>query len=245
MTREYVAAQPLRHVNLRWQGDERARQLSNSLPWRRRLPLAELARFAWELGLAFDAADEPLTSVKDTARVPADCWPGVRLRLHPSVQLRQIRNDAPQVWRAASARRKPVVAMRRPPVHSLVWREGHEPRYRAARPGRGAWARKDAACAMHEGGLRRHVRNKHATQRAAHSSRGGWKRNWFARSDNVNHSSACSDLRLLDQSRLRIRGVPAEPERAVRGQALERGAAGPHEAVFCYLPCRARGIARL
>lgn len=174
MTREYVAAQPLRHVNLRWQGDERARQLSNSLPWRRRLPLAELARFAWELGLAFDAADEPLTSVKDTARVPADCWPGVRLRLHPSVQLRQIRNDAPQVWRAASARRKPVVAMRRPPVHSLVWREGHEPRYRAARPGAGRGRARTQLARCMKGGVA-----APCTQRARDTARRALLKGWL------------------------------------------------------------------
>lgn len=176
MMRAYIAARPSCHANLRWYGGALARYLSHSPQWRRRPLLTELARFEWALGLAFDAADAPLAAVQDAARVPADRWPEMRLRLHPSVQLLRLRSNAPLVWRAASTgRESPAAAMRRRPVHWLVWRKGHQPFYRALSREE-AWA----LGAVAEGrcfsdlcdGLRRHVRAAHAAQRAAQLLKG-------------------------------------------------------------------------
>ena len=95
MMREFVAAQPSRHRNLRWYGGELAKFLSRSLRWRRRPLLAELAQFEWALGLAFDAADVPAVTAEEIARFPAADWPGMRLRLDPSVRLLWLRSNAP------------------------------------------------------------------------------------------------------------------------------------------------------
>jgi hypothetical protein len=140
MMREFIAARPSRHRNLRWYGGELARFLARSPRWRRRPLLAELAQFEWTLGLAFDARDESAATVDEVGRVaPAD-WPAMRLRLDPSVQLLLLRCNAPQVWRAASAGRKPPAAVTRlRPIDWLVWRKGHEPFYRALPPDE-AWA---------------------------------------------------------------------------------------------------------
>jgi hypothetical protein len=168
MMRAYVAARPSRHANLRWYGSDLARYLSRSRPWRRRPLLAELARFEWALGLAFDSRDAPLTTAEEVARIPPAKWPGMRLRLNPSVQLVDLRSNAPQVWRAASAGRKPpAVAMRRRPVHWLVWRKGFEPFYRAL-PAEEAWAlcavRRGSNFTTLAGGLRRFVGAERAAQ---------------------------------------------------------------------------------
>ena len=67
LMRAFVAAHPSRTPNLRWYGGELARFLGHSSRGRGRRPLAELARFEWALGLAFDAQDAPLVGAEDAA----------------------------------------------------------------------------------------------------------------------------------------------------------------------------------
>ncbi len=176
--REFIAAHPSRHPNLRWYGGDLARFLARPARWRRRPLLAELARFEWALGLAFDAADAPLATAEDAARVPPGDWPRLRLRLQPSVQLLSLRGNAPQVWRAATSGGRVRAASARKPAVWLVWRKGHEPFYRALAPAEaralGAAAR-GCDFASIAGGLRRRLGAKAAAQTAAQ-----FLRNWLA-----------------------------------------------------------------
>lgn len=152
--RRFIAAHPSRTRNLRWYGGDLGRFLGRSSRGRRK-PLAELARFEWALGLAFDAQDAPLARAEDVARVPAADWPGMRLRLHSSVQL---------IWLLGNA--------------TLVWRKGHEPFYRVLSTEE-AWALGAVArgrdFAALNGGLRRFVGAGHAAQTSAQ-----FLRNWLA-----------------------------------------------------------------
>ena len=179
MMRGFVTQNPSRHQNLRWYGGALARYLSRSPDWRRRPLLREMARFEWALGLAFDAADAAAVTAEEVALVaPAD-WPGLRLRLHPSVQLLRLRGNAPQVWRAAiEGHKMPHAAMRPRPVAWLIWRMGHEPFYRAL-PSAEAWALGAAArgrdFASLAGGLRKFVGAGQAAQSGAQLLR-----NWLA-----------------------------------------------------------------
>ncbi|MFT3897270.1 MAG: DNA-binding domain-containing protein [Thermomonas sp.] len=64
--------------------------------------LHELARFEWRQAAAFDAADAPALAIDDVATLPADAWPTLRLRLHPSARLLDterlaIRDGAPAI----------------------------------------------------------------------------------------------------------------------------------------------------
>lgn len=177
--RAFIAAHPSRYPNLRWYGGDVAGYLARAPRWRRRPPLAELARFEWALGLAFDAADAPPATAEEVARVPPADWPGLRLRLQPSVQLLSLRGNAPQVWRAAVSGGKPPSAYRRRNSATwLVWRRGFEPFYRALAPAE-AWALGAAArgrdFAAIAGGLRRHAGAKGAALAAAQ-----FLRNWLA-----------------------------------------------------------------
>lgn len=176
MMREFVAAHPSRHANLRWYGGELARFLARSPRWGRRPLLADMARFEWALGLSFDAADAPLATAEQVAQVPAGRWPEMRLELHPSVRTLRLRSNAPQVWRSASKGRKPAAAaMRRRPVGWLVWRKEHEPFYRVLPPEE-AWALGAAAKGRSFGalceGLRQHVNDAIAAGRAAQLLKG-------------------------------------------------------------------------
>ena len=176
MMREFIAAQPSRHRNLRWYGGELAGFLARSPRWRRRPLLAELTQFEWALGLAFDALDASPATVDEVGRVPPADWPAMRLQLDPSVQLLSLRSNAPVVWRAVTTGGKPArAAMRRRPVGWLVWRKGHEPFYRTLAPEE-AWALGAAAKGRSFGalcdGLRHYVDEAHAAQRAAQLLKG-------------------------------------------------------------------------
>jgi hypothetical protein len=130
--RAFIAAHPSRHANLRWYGGELADFLSRAPRCRRRPLLAELARFEWALGLAFDAADAPLAAAQDAAAVPAHRWPVMRLALHPSVHRLDLRTNAPALWLAAVRRRVlPRGVLRRRPRAWLIWRKEHAPYFRS------------------------------------------------------------------------------------------------------------------
>lgn len=176
--RDFIARHPSRHPNLRWYGAGVARFLARSPRWRRRPQLAELARFEWALGLAFDAADAPLATAEDAARVPPADWARMRLHLHPSVQLLSLRTGAPQLWRAATSGAGARKAGAGKAATWLVWRRGEEPFYRALAPAEagalGAASNGQDFAAI-AGGLRRHVRPDGAALAAAQ-----YLRNWLA-----------------------------------------------------------------
>ncbi len=168
---DFIAARPSRHRNLRWYGWALARFLARSPRTRARPLLAELAAFEWALGLAFDAADARTMTVEEVGRVPAESWPAMRFRLHPSVRRLELYGNAPAIWRAArDGKRLPRASRRRAPAPWLVWRKGLMPFYRAL-PRDEAWAldavsrgRNFAAICS---GLRRFAGGKRAAQSGA------------------------------------------------------------------------------
>jgi len=168
----FIAARPSTFRNLRWYGADLARLLGRS-------PLAELARFEWAIGLAFDAADAPLLSEADLARIAPARWPRLRFRLHPSMQRLALRGNAPELWRAAIRERKRVgPKSRRRPAPWLVWRKGFEPYYRALAADE-AWAldavARGRSFAVVCRGLRRWAGDAGAARRGAQLLR-----NWLA-----------------------------------------------------------------
>lgn len=179
MAQDYIRAHPSRTPNLRWYGQDLAGYLSRSPNWRRRPVLAELARFEWALGLAFDAADAPLTTAEDVHRVPATAWPGMRLQMHPSVRLLALFGNAPQIWRAVDASETVPAPTKYGEARTwLVWRKGHEPFYRKLPPAE-AWALASVARGRNfstlVSGLRRFVAAERAAQTGAQ-----FLRNWLS-----------------------------------------------------------------
>ncbi len=169
--RAFIDARPSRFANLRWYGGELARHLARSPHWGRRPLLADLARFEWALGLAFDSADVPLATAEQVSRVPAADWPAMRLQLHPSVQRLWLRSAAPRAWsRIVLGRDAAAAGSRQQHSAWLVWRRGHAPFFRVLPPGE-AWALGAAArgrdFASLAGGLRRFVGAAAAAQTAA------------------------------------------------------------------------------
>lgn len=181
LANEFIAAHPSRTPNLRWYGGDLAAHLWRSPRWRRRPVLAELARFEWALGLAFDAPDAVPITGENVARVAPQAWPGMRFNLHPSVQLLALSSNAPKIWQAIDAGDKPPGAsMRDAPGVWLVWRKGHEPFYRRLPPEE-AWALKAVARGRDFSALVNGLRRFVGTAAAAAAQAGAQLlRNWLA-----------------------------------------------------------------
>ncbi len=126
----YLAAHPSQERNLRWYGAGFADYLVQALP---DYPfVAELARFEWALGIAFDAADCATLNAHALRALAPDAWGALRFGLHPSVQLLVQTSNAVALWQALAQDAEP------PDAHELaagvtwlVWRAGLQPHFRS------------------------------------------------------------------------------------------------------------------
>lgn len=78
----YLHAHPSTHKSLRWFG----REFPDWLRQRDALA-AQLARFEWLQGEAFDAADAPPSTLQALTALPPHAWPNLRLSLQPALRL--------------------------------------------------------------------------------------------------------------------------------------------------------------
>ena len=104
MGRAYLSAHPSRQASIRWFGhllpDFMDRDLAADGTLVPHPALADLARLDWAMGLAFDAADAATLTPDALAEVPAACWPGLCLKLHPSVQALSLHWAVAPAWHA-------------------------------------------------------------------------------------------------------------------------------------------------
>lgn len=100
LANSYLDTHPSRHFSLRWFGARLSEHLAHAAAYRTQPLLAELARFEWTLGEAFDAADASSVSVDELARLPAAAWPALRVTKHPSVREITLGHAVPGYWRA-------------------------------------------------------------------------------------------------------------------------------------------------
>jgi hypothetical protein len=124
MARAYIAVHPSKHPSVRWFGRDLADFLAATPPFSATPAAADMARFEWALGEAFDAADaEPLT-FEQLAAAPPEAWQTLRLSFVPSLRRLSLTHQAPQ----ALQRRETVasgeldVPAETGPVEWLIWR---------------------------------------------------------------------------------------------------------------------------
>lgn len=124
MARAYIAAHPSTHPSVRWFGRDLADFLARTPPFSAAPAAADMARFEWALGEAFDAADaEPLT-FDQLAAAPPEAWESLRLSFVPSLRRLSLRHQAPQAFqrRDAVAPGELDVAVEADMVDWLIWR---------------------------------------------------------------------------------------------------------------------------
>ncbi len=124
----YSKAYPSTYYSLRWFGQHLAEFLRTASAEH----LTELAGFEWTLAEAFDAADALVVSVDEAGNIPAEAWPTLRIRLHPSVRWLTLSWNVLDLWRAAVDGGPVPEPQRSPePTDCLIWRDGLRTRYRS------------------------------------------------------------------------------------------------------------------
>lgn len=99
MARAYIAVTPSRHPSIRWYGSRLADFLSTTPPYSGTQAAAEMARFEWALGEAFDAPDATPVIADALMVLPQEAWETLSFTALPSLRRLSLTFDVPQAWR--------------------------------------------------------------------------------------------------------------------------------------------------
>ena len=131
LCRRYVDAHPSRFFSVRWFGQYMADFLRSTEPYSSHPYLYEMATFEWRFTDAFDAEDITVITESDVAQVPAESWPTLTIKLHPSVSWFTYYWNILPVWKAVKDEEEiPVLQRLETPETCLVWRHGLVTKYR-------------------------------------------------------------------------------------------------------------------
>jgi hypothetical protein len=132
---EYVAQHESRFTSIRWYGDGLADFLATAEKYAQAPLLAELARWEWAMGEAFDAADSVPVDTTVLAAFSPERWAQLRLGWHPSVRVLALLWNASEIWGALTREEeRPAAQLRPAPLAWLIWREDLVLRYRSLEP---------------------------------------------------------------------------------------------------------------
>ncbi|MBM3650449.1 MAG: DUF2063 domain-containing protein [Alphaproteobacteria bacterium] len=98
LARAYIAAHPSRHPSIRWYGKGLADFLADTPPYDRLPAAAEMARFEWALGEAFDAPDVTPITAEALMALPQEAWETLAFTTLPSLRRLPLAFEAPQAW---------------------------------------------------------------------------------------------------------------------------------------------------
>ncbi|MFP1633257.1 putative DNA-binding domain-containing protein [Zhengella sp. ZM62] len=135
LSQAYIDACPSTTRNARWYGERFAAFAGGTEPWSRHPVIGDLAALQWALSCAFDAPDGAAAGLDDMARVPPEAAMGMRLHLHPSLQLLDLSTNAASIFGALRQDEPPPApefSEGGAPV--LVWRMEMQARYRPLDP---------------------------------------------------------------------------------------------------------------
>jgi hypothetical protein len=136
MARAYIAAHPSRFRSVRWFGRHLADFLAATAAYNTSPAAAEMARFEWTLGDAFDAPHaEPLTAAA-LISLPAEAWETLAFTPLPSLHLLSLSFEVPQAWQ----KREEIepgeleVAVAVGPIPWVIWRPERTTQFRSMEP---------------------------------------------------------------------------------------------------------------
>jgi hypothetical protein len=136
LTRAYIANHPSRHPSVRWFGRQLADFLATIAPYDSMPALAEMARFEWALGEAFDSVDAEPLQAEAVMAVPPEAWETITFAPIPSLQCVAFAHDVPPAWQ----RREDTVpgtldvAALDAPVPWVIWRPERVSNFRSLEP---------------------------------------------------------------------------------------------------------------
>jgi hypothetical protein len=140
MVQAYLAKHPSRHPSVRWFGQHLPVFLSSQPEYAEHPVLAEMARFEWAWGLAFDAADRSAPGVAAMTEIDPEAWGSLQVEVQPSVQQLSLSHNVPAIFQAATNQATPPpVEIAASPVSWVLWRRDLIVCWRSLEPDE-AWA---------------------------------------------------------------------------------------------------------
>lgn len=136
----YIESHQSMHPSLRWYGEQFPAFINNQ---NQQAFAAELAKFEWTIGLAFDAQDEQSLTPERLTQLTPDDWATLSLVFHPSLKLLESHFNTADVWQqlidAPSDRFNEVSTQISIQVSILletyaIWRTQLQVKYRALAP---------------------------------------------------------------------------------------------------------------
>ncbi len=127
LARAYIAATPSRYRSVRWYGAGLADFLAATPA------LAEMARFEWALGQAFDGPDATPVEAAGLVALPQEAWETLAFTALPTLQRLTLVFDVPQAWQQREAVAPGTLAIDRAPapIDWAIWRPDAETQYRS------------------------------------------------------------------------------------------------------------------
>lgn len=98
LARAYIAAHPSRHPSVRWFGRHLPDFMARTAPYDAAPAAAEMARFEWLLGEAFDAPDVEPIKAQALMALPPQAWETLCLTPLPSLRRSAFAFDVAQAW---------------------------------------------------------------------------------------------------------------------------------------------------
>jgi hypothetical protein len=120
MARAYIAAHPSRHPSIRWYGRGLADFLASTKPYSNAPAAAEMARFEWALGEAFDSPDATPITADQLMALPQEAWETLAFTPLPSLRRVTLAFEAPQAWQRREEVEPGNLEVARAP-EPLVW----------------------------------------------------------------------------------------------------------------------------
>jgi hypothetical protein len=120
LARAYIANRPSHHPSIRWYGRGLADFAARTPPYNGTPAIAEMARFEWALGEAFDAADAAPITAEAVMALPQVAWETIAFTVVPSLRRVTLAFEVPQAWQRRDAVEPGTLEVERAPA-PLVW----------------------------------------------------------------------------------------------------------------------------
>lgn len=135
MARAYIAAHPSTTRSVRWFGRHLADFLASTRPYSTTPAAAEMARFEWTLGEAFDAPDATPIAAPALMALPPEAWETLSFTPLPSLRRLTLAFEVPKAWQAReeveSGNLEVTAAAAAGPVPWVIWRPERTTHFRS------------------------------------------------------------------------------------------------------------------
>ncbi|HUU67098.1 MAG TPA: DNA-binding domain-containing protein [Methyloceanibacter sp.] len=131
LVKAYIAANPSDQRNARWFGRCFPEFAHATMPFADHREVGEIAALEKALSDAFDGPDAQPLAIADLATLPAEDWPRLTFRPHPTAIRLTFDTNATTIWSALKSETDPPKPQRLPePQALLVWRQAFMARFR-------------------------------------------------------------------------------------------------------------------